>query len=220
MIVFKCAKIFTKNFMTHQKIFNFIEIHQNIEPVVMFPVRQNGGYVLTVRIKPGQISEAMQFAEQKWNEIYPHNPFTYSFMDDEFEAIYRRDINTGKIVNVFATLAIFIACLGLLGLASHATTQRTKEIGVRKVMGASAGKIVRLLVIDFVKWVAISNIIAWPIAWYAADRWLESFAYRIDIDITLFIMSSLAALIVAMVTVFSQTWRAALMNPAISLRTE
>ena len=202
------------------KDFNYIEMHQNIEPVLIAPLRDNQGGLLAVRIKAGQIPEAIKFAEEKWSQVYPDHPFKYSFMDDEFENIYRRDINVGKIVNVFASLAIFVACLGLLGLASHATTQRTKEIGVRKVMGASAGTIVKLLVIDFVKWVVIANVIACPIAWYAGNKWLANFAYRVDIDPSIFIISGFAALIVAMLTVLSQTWRAALLNPVVSLRTE
>ena len=141
-------------------------------------------------------------------------------MDQEFEKLYRRDLNTGTIVNVFSGLAILIACLGLFGLASHATTQRTKEIGVRKVVGASAGVIVRLLVLDFVRWVALANLVAWPLAWYAASKWLQNFAYRIDMDPLPLLAASVIAILIAVLTVLSQSWRAALINPAQALRYE
>jgi putative ABC transport system permease protein len=123
-------------------------------------------------------------------------------------------------VNVFSAIAIFIACLGLFGLASHSTTQRIKEIGVRKVVGASTMNIIVLLVYDFIKWVAISNIIAWPLAWYFSNQWLESFAYRINVDILPFLIASILAMIIAVFTVLILTWRAASMNPSNALRYE
>jgi len=200
--------------------FNFIGMHQKIEPVVIFPMDDFPGSLIAARIQAGSIPEAMEFAEQKWNDIYPEHPFTFNFMDDEFNALYQQDVNTGKVVNIFSALTILIACLGLFGLASHATVQRTKEIGVRKVLGASAGTIIRLLVIDFIRWVALANIFAWPIAWYLGNKWLETFAYRISIDPLPFVIASLLALLIAVLTVLSQTWRTALMNPADALRYE
>ncbi len=200
--------------------FHFLGMHQNIEPVVIFPLTGFPGNVLTARIQPGQIPEAMKFAEQKWYEVFPNHPFNYSFMDDEFDALYRRDINTSKIVNVFSGLAIFIACLGLFGLASHSTTQRTKEIGVRKVIGASIVTIVRLLALDFVRLVALSNLFAWPIAWYLASHWLKGFAYRTDIDVWMFVMAGAIGLIIALLTVSFQTIKAAMANPVDALRYE
>jgi putative ABC transport system permease protein len=123
-------------------------------------------------------------------------------------------------VNIFATLAILIACLGLFGLASYSTSQRIKEIGVRKVLGASAPSVVKLLVFDFARWVLVANLFAWPLAWYASSRWLEGFAYRVDVDPVLLVMASLVALTISVVTVLSQTLSAARMNPAKALRYE
>ncbi len=202
------------------KDFNFIGIHQFIEPVVMFPMGSFPGSLLTARIAEGRIQEAMAIAEEKWNTLFPDHPFAYGFMDDEFEAIYRRDLNTGVIVNVFSLLAIFIACLGLFGLAGHSTAQRTKEIGVRKVLGASSITIVRILIIDFVKWVAFSNLLAWPLAWYASNHWLEGFAYRTELTLLPFAFATLISLFIAIITVFSQSYQAASSNPVKALRYE
>jgi putative ABC transport system permease protein len=202
------------------KDYHFIEMRQNIEPVVMFPLGNNPGYVLTARIQPGRIPEAIAYAEEKWQEAYPEYPFSYSFMDEEFDEMYRRDMNTSKVVNIFSGLAIFIACLGLFGLASHSTTQRIKEIGVRKVLGASVPLIIRLLVLDFIKWVVLANLFALPLAWYASSQWLQGFAYRVELNLVPFIVASLAALTIAIITVLSQSWRAALLNPAKALRYE
>ncbi|MCD4817548.1 MAG: ABC transporter permease [Candidatus Cloacimonetes bacterium] len=202
------------------KDFHFIAMHQNIEPVVIYPLINNAGNLLSARINPGQIKEAMQYAKDKWSEIYPDYPFTCSFLDEEFDNLYSRDINTGKIVNIFSFLAIFIACLGLFGLASHTTLQRTKEIGVRKVMGATVGSIVKLLAIDFVKWVLLSNLFAWPLAWFVAKKWLQNFAYKTEIDLWIFVVSGLFALIIAFITISLQTIKAANANPVEALKYE
>ena len=202
------------------KDFHFAGIQQNIEPVVIFPLNTNPGNLLTARIQPGRIPDALAFAEQSWREVYPDYPFTYTFLDAEFDQLYTRDRNTGTIVNIFSSLAILIACLGLFGLASYSTAQRTKEIGVRKVLGASSGLIVRLLVMDFVRWVALANLIAWPIAWYGSVLWLNRFAYRIDVDPVLLLLATVIALVVSVLTVLGQSWRAAAMNPARALRYE
>lgn len=202
------------------KDFHFAGMHQNIEPVVIFPIASAPGNLLAARVQPGRISEAVQAAEKVWQKVYPSYPFTYTFLDTEFENLYRRDLNTGTIVNVFSGLAILIACLGLFGLASHATVQRTKEIGVRKVVGASTSVIVRLLVVDFVRWVALANLVAWPLAWYVASKWLQNFAYRINMDPLPLLAASVLALVIAVLTVLSQSLRAALINPAQALRYE
>ena len=187
---------------------------------MVFPLNTNPGNLLAARIEQGRIRDALAFAEETWREVYPDYPFTYTFLDEEFSNLYTRDLNTGRIVNIFSALAILIACLGLFGLASYSTAQRTKEIGVRKVLGASSGLIVRLLVMDFVRWVALANLIAWPLAWYASSQWLESFAYRIDVDPWLLLLATGVALLVSILTVLSQSWRAAAMNPARALRYE
>ncbi|MBT3251762.1 MAG: FtsX-like permease family protein [Candidatus Marinimicrobia bacterium] len=202
------------------KDFHYLGLHQNIEPVVLYLIPEDQGGILTARIKQGNTQDALIYVEEKWHEVFPEHPFVYGFMDEEFDAMYRRDLTTTKIVNVFSAIAIFIACLGLFGLASHSTTQRIKEIGVRKVVGASTMNIIVLLVYDFIKWVAISNIIAWPLAWYFSNQWLESFAYRINVDILPFLIASILAMIIAVFTVLILTWRAASMNPSNALRYE
>ncbi|MCX6640242.1 MAG: ABC transporter permease [bacterium] len=202
------------------KDFHFTALHQKIEPVVIFPLGNTPGGLLMARIQGGRIAEALESAQQKWKEIFPGHPFSYSFLDDEFNATYRQDINTGKIVNTFTILAIFIACLGLFGLASYSTAQRNKEIGVRKVMGASIGTIVRLLVLDFLRWVVIANLIAWPLALYIASKWLDGFAYRTTLSVWSFLAAGTMALFIALITVSFQAVNAATTNPVKSLRYE
>ncbi len=202
------------------KDFHFAGIHQNIEPLIVYPMASNPGPTVVARVLPGRIPDALAAAESIWSTVYPDYPFGYSFLDEEFQQIYQRDQTTGQVVNIFATLAILIACLGLFGLASYATSQRIKEIGVRKVLGASAPSVVRLLVVDFAKWVLVANVFAWPLAWYMSSRWLEGFAYRIDVDPVLLLIGSLIALAISVLTVLSQTLSAARMNPAVALRYE
>ena len=202
------------------KDFHFIGMHQPIEPVVIFPLADFSGNLLVARIERGRITEALDYAEQKWQEIYPQYPFSFKFLDDEFDNLYRRDINTSTIINVFSLLSILIACLGLVSLSSHSTLLRIKEIGVRKVMGASTRSIIVMLVIDFIRWVALASLFAWPLAWYAASQWLNSFAYRVKIDPLVFIIASLIGLIIAVISVLSVSWRAATINPARALRYE
>lgn len=202
------------------KDFNYIGIHQKIEPVVIFPLPPDRGNVISAGILPGRIKEALAFAEERWNSHFPDHPFVYQFMDDEFDALYSRDMNTGKIVNAFSLLAIFVACLGLFGLASHSTTMRIKEIGIRKTLGATTSGIIRLLVMDFIKWVILSNLIAWPLAWYFSQNWLAGFAYQIKVTAAPLLLASLAAIVIAILTVVSQSWRAALLNPVKAIRYE
>lgn len=202
------------------KDFNFAGIHQNVEPLVIQPLPPNGGGTVIARVSAGRIPDALAAAESAWRSVYPDYPFTYSFLDEEFQQIYERDQATGTIVNVFSVLAIVIACLGLFGLASYSTQQRIKEIGVRKVLGASSGSVMRLLVIDFARWVILANLIAIPLAWYVSARWLDSFAYHVDVAPLVFVGGSLLALAIAIATVLSQSWSAAVMNPAKALRYE
>jgi putative ABC transport system permease protein len=147
-------------------------------------------------------------------------PFSYQFLDEAFDSMYRAEERIGKIALSFAVLAIFIACLGLFGLSSYAIQQRTKEIGVRKVLGASVPHVVALLSRDFLKLVLISSVIAFPIAWWAMHKWLEDFAYRVSISWWIFFVSGILALLIAVLTVGFQAIKAAIANPVKSLRTE
>lgn len=157
---------------------------------------------------------------KKWKTLSPDYPFEYHFLDESYEQLYESERKTGTIFNFFSLVALFIACLGLYGLASFSAEQRTKEIGVRKVLGASVAEVVFLLSKEFTKWVLMANIIAWPVAYYFMNKWLEDFAYRIDITLWVFVLSGGIALLIALVTVSYQAIKAALANPVESLRYE
>ncbi|MBN1300708.1 MAG: ABC transporter permease [Melioribacteraceae bacterium] len=201
------------------KDFNFESLHSEIRPMAIFPIRFNGR-VTAVRISAQNIRSTMDSIEKTWKDFAFDQAFEFTFMDDEFARVYEAERKTGELFTAFSILAVLIACLGLFGLAAFITEQKTKEIGIRKVMGASIGGILFLLVKEFSKWVIIANIIAWPMAYYAMSRWLEGFAYKIDLGWWIFITSGFISLIVAIMTVSSQVIKAASQNPARSLRTE
>ncbi len=147
-------------------------------------------------------------------------PFSYSFMDDDFNHLYQSEQNTGKIFGTFAFFAILIACLGLFGLVTYAAEQRTKEIGIRKVLGASVANIVNMLSSDFLKLVGIAAVIAFPIAWYSMNAWLQGFAFRTSISWWVFVIAAILAVAITLITVSFRAIKAALMNPVKSLKTE
>jgi len=150
----------------------------------------------------------------------PSQPFSYSFMNDDFNNIYQTEQKIGRLFISFAVFAILIACLGLLGLVAYAAEQRTKEIGIRKVLGASITNIVTMMSRDFLKLVLIASIIAFPLAWYAMHKWLQDFAYRISISAWIFVGAGLIAILIAFITIGFQAIKAAVANPVKSLRTE
>jgi putative ABC transport system permease protein len=147
-------------------------------------------------------------------------PFEFSFLDTIYDDQYRNEERTGRVFTIFTCLVLFVACLGLLGLASFAAEQRTKEIGIRKVLGASVAGIILMMSREFTRWVLLANIISWPIAYYIMHRWLQSFAYRSDIGWMVFILSGLIALVIALLTIGFQSIKAATANPIDSLRYE
>lgn len=202
------------------KDFHFAGIHQNIEPLVLLPLGQNSGGSVVAKIENGRIGDAVAAAETVWQNVYPDYPFTYSFLDEEFQQIYERDQTSGLIINLFSGLAILIACLGLFGLVSFATSQRTKEIGIRKVLGASSPSVIKLLIVEFTRWVLLANLIAWPLAWWASTKWLSSFAYRTEMDPIVLIAASVITLTIAVLTIVAQSWKTASMNPSKALRYE
>jgi putative ABC transport system permease protein len=203
------------------KDFHAKSLHQKIEPLLLHIAPDPDVFLqLIVRIAPGNYQRTLSFLENVWEEVYPRDPFVYSFLDDDFDSLYRIERQRGKVFLVFSVLAIFIACLGLFGLASFTAEQRTKEIGIRKVLGASVGSIARLLSLEFVKLVLLANLIAWPAAYLIMKGWLGNFAYRTDMNVILFFLAGLAALIIALITVSFQAVRAALVNPAESIRME
>jgi len=199
--------------------FNMSSLHEEIEPVVFFFFPSWYDHFL-IRLAPGQFSASVHALEETWQQFFPDWPFQYHFADQGFDAQYRAEERLGQIFTIFAILALFIACLGLFGLASFTAQQRTKEIGVRKVLGASVGSIIRLLSKEFTGLVGIAFVIAVPLAYLGMERWLDAFAYRIAISPTVFLIGGVAALGIAGLTVSYQAVKSALKNPVDSLRYE
>ena len=166
------------------------------------------------------IAQTMAIIEKTWKNIFPDLPFEYNFLDDVFDAQYKSDLQFGKIFGFFTFWAILITCLGLYGLISFSFARRTKEIGIRKTLGASVESVVLLLTKELLLLVFIANVIGWPIVWYAMTQWLQNFAYRIDINWWIFAVSGSIALIIAVLTVGFQAVKAATANPIESLRYE
>ncbi len=198
--------------------FHFKSLHERIAPLMM-TLGNNSGTILA-KVKTRDVEDLLKTIEKQWTAFAVDAPFAYSFLSDDFNAIYRAEQQTGWVLGLFAGLTIFVSCLGLFGLAIFTAQQRTKEIGVRKVLGASMGSIVTLLSKDFLKLVLIAIIIASPIAWYTMNKWLQDFAYKIDIAWWVFALAGLLAVGIALLTVSFQSIRAALMNPVKSLRSE
>jgi putative ABC transport system permease protein len=199
--------------------FHYRSLQNEIQPLTIR--MEPGAYTLvSVNIQPGNYTAAVNAIEEKWKELIPNRPFTYFFMDEFFDRQYRSEERFGKLFFYFALLAIIISCLGLLGLASYSALQRTREIGIRKVMGASVSDIVRLLSKDFLKLVIISFIIATPLAWYCMYQWVKTFAYQSTISWWIFIMSGILALVIAVLTISYQAIKAAITDPVKSMRSE
>ena len=200
--------------------FHTQSMHDRIPNVVMsYPGDFYPSY-LAIKAKGSTINESLQNVEKTWQEFLPAQPFDYFFMDEYFNNLHKSEMRTGKVLGIFSILALFIASLGLFGLSSFISEQRTKEIGIRKVMGSSISGILYLLSKQFTRWVLIANIIAWPIAYYLMDKWLLNFEYRIEINILLFLFAGLFSILIALATISFQTIKAASANPANSLRYE
>ncbi|MFC2156847.1 ABC transporter permease [Acidobacteriota bacterium] len=200
------------------KDFHYTGLQRPIEP---FAISLRGGYdYLTLKIETENISETLSQIEEQFKTLFPNKLFEYSFLDEDFNRLYQREEQTAKIFGIFTFLGIFIAGLGLFGLAAFTVERRTKEIGIRKVLGASVTSIVIMLSKEFFKWVLISNLIAWPIAYFVLNQVLQDFAYRVNIGLFPFFISALLALIIAMITVSFQSIKAAVSNPVESLRFE
>ena len=200
------------------KNFNFASLRKNIGAVAMR--LGNNSWVSAFRLKTSNMAEMVQMIEGKYMQAAPEMQFNYIFLDQSFDRMYHQERRVGKVVLTFAILAILIACLGLFGLATYIAEKRTKEIGIRKVMGATLSNIIAMLSKDFVKLVLLSFIIAAPIAWWAMDNWLQGFAFRIDLKWWMFAATGMIALLVALLTLSFRAVRAALANPTLSLQTE
>jgi putative ABC transport system permease protein len=201
------------------KDFNFSSLHLKIEPLILH-IHPDWYNYITLKIKGDDIPATVSRLKSRWKQLDLDSPFSYTFMDQDFQNLYQAEQQTQTIIGCLASLAIFIASLGLFGLAAFMAEQRTKEIGVRKVLGATVTSIIALLSKDFLKLIAFAIIIAVPVAWYAAGQWLSSFAYRIEISWWIFAIAGLASIVIALLTVSFQSIRAAVANPVNSLRNE
>ncbi|MEP6844580.1 MAG: ABC transporter permease [Panacibacter sp.] len=201
------------------KDFHYQSLQSNIPPLVM-RYESWGLGMISVKVSPANLPATLKAINNKWSQLIPNRPFEYNFLDEFFDMQYKSEDHFGNLFFNFAVLAIFISCLGLLGLSSYSTMQRTKEIGIRKVLGANVTGIVNLLSIDFIKLVLIALVIAVPVAWFGMNRWLQDFAYRTDITWWIFGLAGLLSVLIAFSTISYQSIKAAIANPVKSLRTE
>jgi putative ABC transport system permease protein len=202
----------TENF--HQQ-----SLREAYEPLIIRLIPDARGY-LSVKTKGSEASEVIQVVKANWNKFFPGNTFEYFFLDDHFNKQYKADQRFGQVFGLFTTLAILVACLGLFGLASFTTLQRTKEIGIRKVLGASVNGILKLLYREFALLLLIAFAVAIPLAWLTISNWLQGYAFRIGIHWSFFVLPFVVIVFIALLTVSFQSVKAALANPVQSLRTE
>ncbi|MCK5050608.1 MAG: ABC transporter permease [Candidatus Cloacimonetes bacterium] len=201
------------------KDFHYASLHNQIDPLLIM-LSNDPQRNICLRIRQENIKGTLKFIEEKWNEFCPTFPFEYTFLDDSLNDQYIAEQKIGQVFTYFSVLCIFIACLGLFGLASYTAEQRTKEISVRKVMGASVSNIVFILTKEFSIWVIVANIIAWPLAYFALQKWLQNFTYAVDQSILIFILAGITALLIALITVSFRAIKAAQTNPAEALKYE
>ena len=201
--------------------FHFQSLYNRIEPLVIY-INKHPHYsdYLNVKLSPGNIDSSLKLLEARWNDFNPDKPFEYYFIDQELEKFYEREVKISQIFSSFAVISIIISCMGLFGLSAFTASQRTKEIGIRKVFGATLPGIVKMLSKEYAVLIIISNLVAWPMAWYYGTRWLSEFPYRISISADIFIITLLGALLIAIVTVSFQSVKAATANPIKSLKSE
>ena len=200
------------------KDFNFESLHQEIRPMIFW---QRPNYnALSIKINSAAMKEGLAQLEKAWKSFLPARPFDYQFLSERYRSLYEAEQKQSQLFTAFAGLAIFIASLGLFGLATFNTLQRIKEIGIRKVLGASIPNILTLLSKEIIILIIAANVVAWPLAWYFMDKWLDTFAYHIDMDVLVYILAAVAAILIALITVSAQTIKAAMSNPAKTLRYE
>jgi putative ABC transport system permease protein len=205
---------------------HFRSLKRQIEPQIQYfysdldSSEMNEFGVVLVRIKGGQTPEALALLEETWKKMERDYPFEFGFLDQSVDNQYRNETQISQIINIFTLLGLFISCMGLFGLSSFMAEQRTKEVGIRKILGASESQILFMLSTDFAKWVGLASLIAWPAAYFILRRWLGEFAYRVNISIPTFLLSTAFALLVALLTVGYQAIKAATQNPVESLRYE
>ena len=186
---------------------------------MMLASNRNYGAII-VKMKTIDVHQLIDDIKNHWNAYNASAPFSYSFLDEQFASLYSSEERTGQIFTSFSVIAVIIACLGLFGLVAFMIRQRVKEIGIRKVLGASTGSITTMLSAEFLKLIVIASLISFPITWYAMNKWLQDFAYRINIQWWVFVLAGCIALLVAAITISFQSIKAALANPVKSLRSE
>ena len=201
------------------KDFYYQSMHTRIGPLIIFNNKGWAPYIF-IKTAPGNAKAAIKDIETVWKDLLPGDAINYAFLDDTFNNLYKSDLKVSSLILLFAVIVIIISAMGLFALAAFTTGQRTREIGIRKVLGATAQSIAMLVTRDFVKLVAIAIVIASPIAWWAMSKWLEDFAYRVTISWWIFIAAGAAALFIALTTISFQAIKSALANPVESLRAE
>ncbi|HYI78321.1 MAG TPA: FtsX-like permease family protein [Chryseolinea sp.] len=199
--------------------FHFESLHQKITPMIFWQ-RQDNYNSLSIKINSGTMKEGLAQVEKVWKQFLPGRPFDYQFLSERYRSLYEAEQKQSQLFTTFAGLAIFIASLGLFGLATFNTMQRIKEIGIRKVLGASIPNILTLLSKEIIILIIAANIIAWPVAWYVMTKWLDTFAYHVNMDFLVYVVAAVAAILIALITVSAQTIKAAMSNPAKTLRYE
>jgi putative ABC transport system permease protein len=204
------------------KDYHFQSLHEEIQPLVLYNANPYGGnyYRMSLRVRPENIQETIGFLRSTWRTFDSQYPLEYVFLDDQYDALYRAEERLGKLFGYFTALAILIGCLGLFGLSAYSAEQRTKEIGIRKVLGATTPNVTILLVREFTKWVGLAILLAWPVGYYIMNTWLQNFAYRIRLGLDTFLLAALLALVIAIMTVTYQAVKAAVANPVDSLKYE
>ncbi len=202
------------------KDFHVSSMRVKVQPIILIPGQPENFSYVSIKLRVGDLPATMSFIEKTWQKLVPTYPLNAFFVDDKFERLYETDRKLGNIMMAFAGLAVFVACLGLLGLAGQMAEYRTKEIGVRKVLGATLANVVVLLSRDFTKWVLVANLIAWPAGYFAMNKWLQDFAYRTEIGLDAFLLAGAMTFLIALLTVSYHAVKTALTNPAQSLRYE
>ncbi len=200
------------------KDFHFSSFHNPIKPLVLF--NENWGNLLLVKLSGENMQATVQHLERSWKNLVPHRPFEFHFLDDNYNKLYSSELRLGKVLNTFAGIAVLLAMLGLFGLSAYVIQQRNKEIGIRKVLGASVSNVVALLSKDFLQLVIVASLIAFPIAWVTMNKWLQDFTFRVSVGLWIFVGAGFLTLAIALITVSFQAVKAAISNPVKSLRTE
>jgi putative ABC transport system permease protein len=201
------------------KDFNFKSLSQQIEPLFIY-VNESNPKFLAVKLDASSVAGSVEYVQKLWNKMSPDSHFEYFFYDNFYDQLYRKESMFGNVIFIFSAIAILIACMGLFSLAAFFSEKRTKEIGIRKVNGATITEIMAMLNTKFVKWVIIAFLLATPVAWYSMHKWLQSFAYKTELSWWIFFLSGLIVLVIALLTVSCQSWRAANKNPVEALRYE